>query len=196
MNGLDYAIILLVSLGALYGLNQGALRMLTSLASVVCGIYFASIYYSSAARLAQPQLGLSPVASAVVGYVVLFAAVFAAIEIVGRFAIRFIHVIHLSWVDRLAGSALGAALMGVMAGVSAMLLTALLPPNAPLLRNSTLAPRLLNYNRLLVDYLPDEAKTMFGTKQAELESYWTRSVPRSSAPAASRKASPAPENIP
>lgn len=194
MNGLDYAIIVLVALGALYGLNQGALRMLTSIASVACGIYFASLYYEGAAHVAESQFGLSPVASSVVGYIVLFAAVFASIEIVGRMAIRLIHVVHLSWADRLAGSALGAAMMGVVAGFSVMLLTALLPPQAPLLRNSTLAPRLLAYNRALVDYLPDEAKTAFEAKQAELESYWARGLAKSKAPASSPQASPAPAN--
>ncbi len=194
MNGLDYAIIVLVALGALYGLNRGALRMLTSIASVACGIYFASIYYEGAAHVAESQLGLSPVASAVVGYIVLFAAVFASIEIVGRLAIRLIYVVHLSWADRLAGSALGAAMMGVVAGFSVMLLTALLPPKAPFLRDSTLAPRLLDYNRALVDYLPDEAKTAFKVKQAELESYWARGLANSKAPAPSPQPSPAPAN--
>jgi membrane protein required for colicin V production len=191
MNGLDYAIILLVALGALYGLNQGALRMLTSLASVACGIYFASIYYEGAAHVTQSQLGLSPIASAVVGFIVLFAAVFAAIEIVGRLTIRLIHVVHLSWADRLAGSALGAAMMGVVAGFSVMLLTALLPPKAPFLRNSVLAPKILEYNQTLITYMPDETKTVFEAKQAELESYWAAGSADSNAPAALREASPA-----
>jgi membrane protein required for colicin V production len=183
MNGLDYAIILLVAIGALYGLNQGALRMLTSIASVACGIFFASIYYESAARVAESQLGLSSVASAVVGYVVLFGAVFATIEIVGRLAIRLIHVVHLSWIDRLAGSALGAAMVGVVAGFSVMLLTALLPPKAPLLLNSLLAPKLLDYNHALVNYLPDEARQAFEEKQAQMESYWVKGFTRTPTPA-------------
>jgi membrane protein required for colicin V production len=192
MNGLDYAIIVLVALGALYGLSQGALRMLTSIASVGCGIYFASLYYQSAAHVAGSQFGLSPLASAAVGYIVLFAAVFASIEIVGRLAMQLVHVVHLSWADRLAGSVLGAAMMAVVAGFTVMVLTALLPPGAPLLRNSTLAPRLLAYNRALVDYLPDEAKTAFEIKQAELESYWARGLAKSKAPGASPQASPTP----
>ena len=69
MNGLDYAIIAIVALGALHGLTRGALRMATSILSLVLGIFAASLYYGRAAALAESYLKTSPTMSAVIGYV-------------------------------------------------------------------------------------------------------------------------------
>ena len=49
MNGLDFAIVIALSVGAIYGLSHGAIRMLTSVVALFGGIYFASIYYPGAA---------------------------------------------------------------------------------------------------------------------------------------------------
>lgn len=187
MNGLDYTIILFVAVGAIYGVSRGALRMLTSLASVACGIYFASIYYGVAAGIIQPHLNVSSSAAAVVAYIALFVAVFAAIESFGRFLIRLIDTVHLSWADRLAGSALGAATMGVVIGLGVMMLTALLPANTELLRDSRLAPKLLAYNEELVGYLPAEIKSSYLAKRQELSHFW-----HEHSPAAMIKVSPSP----
>ncbi len=174
MNGLDYVIIVFVAIGAIYGVSRGALRMLTSLASVACGIYFASIYYPVVTELIGPRLGLSQTASAVVAYIALFVAVFAAIESSGRFLIRLVNTVHLSWADRLAGGALGAATMGVVIGLGVMILTALLASNAALVRDSRLAPKLLAYNHELVRYLPDEIESTYLQKRAELARFWNK----------------------
>lgn len=174
MNGLDYVIVVFVAVGAIYGVSRGALRMLTSLASVACGIFLASIYYAVVAGLIEPHLGLSSAASAVIAYIALFVAVFAAIEYSGRFLIRVVTTVHLSWMDRLAGGALGAATMAVVVGLGIMMLTALLPPNATTVRGSRLAPKLLAYNQELVRYLPSEVESMYLKKRAELARFWNR----------------------
>ena len=52
MNGLDYVAVALLAIGAIYGLQRGALRMVTSAVSLVAAIYFASLYYARAGTFA------------------------------------------------------------------------------------------------------------------------------------------------
>lgn len=192
MNGLDYAIIVLVSIAAIHGLSRGALRMVTSAVSLIAGVYFALLYYRQAAGLIRLYLGGNPAADAVGGYLAVFAIVFAAVAFAGNSATKLLRVVHLGWADRLLGGALGAALASVVVGLGVMLLTAMLPPDAALLRESRLAPKLLVYNRALVRYIPDEVKQTYELRHAELVRYWMEGQALLGGPAASPGASPAP----
>ena len=154
LNGFDFVGVVLLAIGAIYGLQRGALRMVTSVVALAAAIYFASIYYNMAGAFAETKLGSSHTVGAVVGYVVVFALIFSAVEIIGSFAIRLIHVVHMNPLDRLAGGLLGAAIAGVFGGLIVMLMAAVLPPDAALLRNSQLVPMLLAYNEMLVDTSP------------------------------------------
>jgi uncharacterized membrane protein required for colicin V production len=52
LNGLDYAAIVLFVIGAIYGLQRGALRMVTSVVALAAAIYCASFYYNRAGAFA------------------------------------------------------------------------------------------------------------------------------------------------
>jgi len=173
MNGLDYAIIALVGFGALYGLMRGALRMATSILSLAAGIYAASVWYVRAGAIAQQHLGTSPTVSDVIGYAAIFLVAFVAIEFAGGRVIQLAHIIHLNWIDRLGGAAFGAALAAIFAGLDLLILTALMPANSALIRDSQLAPRILAYTQALVGYVPPQVKTLYEEKRAELIEFWT-----------------------
>jgi membrane protein required for colicin V production len=172
MNGLDYAIVAIIGLGALYGLSRGALRMATSMLSLGAGIYAGSIWYGQAGAIARDRLGTSPAMSEVVGYATVFAIAFIAVEYAGSRIIRLAQIIHLNWIDRIGGGIFGAALAAVFAGFDILLLTAILPPNPPLLRDSQLAPRVIAYNQALIGYVPPQVKELYDEKRDELLRYW------------------------
>jgi uncharacterized membrane protein required for colicin V production len=197
LNGLDYAGIALLALGAIYGLQRGALRMVTSVVSLAAAVYFASLYYTRATALAETQLGCSHTVGAVVGYVAIFALIFTAVEIVGSFAIRLMQIVHLSPLDRLAGGLLGAGIAAVFAGLAVMMMAAVLPPGAAILRNSQLVPMLLAYNEMLVAYIPGDARLTYERNRDELMKYWVQNAmkvahPAPVATAPSPAASPSP----
>jgi uncharacterized membrane protein required for colicin V production len=175
MNGLDYGIIALIAIGAIHGISQGALRMLTSVAALFVGIYFASLYYPRAGTVFE-----------------LFVAVFFIIHLAGSALMRILHVVRMNWLDRLAGGAVGAAVAGVAAGLIVMLLAAVLPPDAPMLRTSQLSGRLLVYNRVLVNYIPPEVKEAYEAKRADLMRYWLENEARLAESVASPRASASP----
>ena len=73
LNGFDYVAIAVFAIGAIYGLQRGALRMITSVVALAAAIYCASFYYNKAGALAETQLGTSHTVGAVIGFVAVFA---------------------------------------------------------------------------------------------------------------------------
>jgi membrane protein required for colicin V production len=172
MNVFDYAVIAATAFGAVYGVARGVLRMVTTAIALGAALYLAPLYYEEASQFAEQQFGVEPLVGAVIGYSAVFAVAFAGAQIAGLAIVRLVHIAHLGWADRLAGSALGASLVAVVCGLAVMLFTVALPVDAPLLRDSQLAPRLLAYNDLLVRYIPAEAKESFFEKRDVLLDHW------------------------
>ncbi len=192
MNGLDYFAVALFAIGAIYGLQRGALRMVTSVVSLVAAIYFASLYYSKAGAFAETQMGSSHTVGAVIGYVAVFALIFTAVEMIGSAAIRLLQIAHMSTLDRLAGGLLGSAIAAVFAGLAVMLMAAVMPPDAPLLRNSQLVPMLLAYNEMLVGYIPGDARLAYERNRDDLMKYWVQNATKGVGSAPSPAAMPSP----
>lgn len=192
MNGLDYAIIAAIAVGALYGLSRGALRMLTSVLSLIVAAYVASIKYEWVAGWVRHQFAANPTMSAVIGYAVIFVAVFAVIEIAGRMAIRAAEIAHLNWLDRLGGLIFGAAIAAALTGIAVMLMTAVMPADARLLSQSQLARRTVAYNQTLLKYVPKEVKTAYEAKTAALLHDWIKQAHKEISEHAAGTASPTP----
>ncbi len=193
MNNLDYAIIGVTVFGALYGVSRGVLRMATSAASLVAGIYCATQYHSAGGAMVERALGPSTGSTviAVLGYIAVFAIVFAGIEAAGNILIRLLQIVHLNWADRLSGGLVGAAVAAVMAGFGMVMLTTFLPPDSMLMRESKLAPHLTAYNQALMAYVPAEIRDAYQLRRDALVRYWLEHSSGAGSPA-----SAAPTGIP
>jgi membrane protein required for colicin V production len=182
MNGLDYAIIAIVAVVALHGFTRGAIRMATSIVSLIAGIYLASVYYGRAAQIAATYLKTGPALSQAIGYAGVFGIVFIGIEYAGGRATRIVRAIHLSWADRAAGALLGASLGAIIAGLIVLGLTAAMPDNSPVLAGSKLAPKVLRYNQMLLAYVPPQVKEEYERKRGELLRKWAQEMENPGAP--------------
>ena len=180
LNGLDYAIIAIVGLGALYGLGRGALRMATSILSLALGLYAASMWYQRVGAYVEGQFKTSPTVSQAIGYAIVFLLVFVAIEFAGRRIIMLVNLVNLGCIDRLAGAVFGAVLGVVLAGLTIVAITAFSAPNPPMITDSQFAPTVLAYNEALLAYVPPEVKKEYETKREQVYRYW---VERKKAPA-------------
>ncbi len=192
MNGLDYVIIIAVAIGGLHGLRRGALGMITSVVSLLAGIYLASEYYERAAAIAGRLLGTSPNVSAVIGYIAVFAIVFIVVNAAGGFVAGVLYTIHLGWLDNLAGAAVGAAIVAIICGLAVMLMAAVLPSDAELLRDSKIAPILLTYEESLVAMIPGEVKDVYERHRDDLMRYWIETTLKAREATASPSATPSP----
>ena len=180
LNGLDYAIIAIIGLGALYGLGRGALRMATSILSLALGLYAASMWYQRVGAYVEGQFKTSPTVSQAIGYAIVFLLVFVAIEFAGRRIIMLVNLVNLGCIDRLAGAVFGAVLGVVLAGLTIVAITAFSAPNPPMITDSQFAPTVLAYNEALLAYVPPEVKKEYETKREQVYRYW---VDRKKAPA-------------
>jgi membrane protein required for colicin V production len=185
LNGLDYAILAIVAVSALHGLTRGALRMLTSILSLVLGIYTASIYYDRAAALVQRYLATGPTVGAIAGYATVFIAIFLLIEMAGNRIVQLIRIVHLSWLDRLGGAIVVAVIGVVLAGLVVVAMTAALPAESPILVKSELAPQVAAYNHELLGFIPTQVEQMFEQKRAQLLRAWAAAETESPAPSPS-----------
>jgi len=180
MNVLDSVILVVVALAAIYGLMRGVLRMATSILALAGGVYFASIYYPQVAGFFQPRFDLGPSSAAAVGWVVVFATVFVVVAMFGELFGRLLQVARLGFVDRLCGAAMGVAVGGALMGVFLMIMTTLMPMDAPILRESELTPIVLRYAEILRGYVPQEISDTYRVKRDELLRLWIAGAPAAS----------------
>lgn len=171
-NSLDYGIVAIIAFGALYGLGRGVLRMTTSIVSIAAAMAAASSWHGRAGDLIRQHFGTSPSVSSVLGYIAIFVLVSIAIGIAARRLVALVQLANLNLVDRLGGAVFGAALAVVFVGIDLMILTALLPPDSNLLRDSRLAPRISAYNETLLSYIPPEAMRAYQQRRDDLIRYW------------------------
>ncbi|HZO80814.1 MAG TPA: CvpA family protein [Candidatus Binataceae bacterium] len=172
MNGLDYLILALIALGALHGTARGILRIASSLVALVAAVYFAGVYHARLAEYFTRAFSARPEVGAAMGYVVIVLVVLVAVGWGGARLADLIRAVHLSWLDRLAGGVVGAAVGALLAGFALVILTATLPFDAPLLRQSRLAPHVIEYYHTLVAFVPDEVRSAYLAREAELRAYW------------------------
>jgi membrane protein required for colicin V production len=172
MNAFDFVVVAAVAFGALHGLRNGLLTMITSFVALIAALYLASVHYAEAASIIGSQFGTNPTLATVLGYVVVFLVVFIAVQFVGGMIVGVLRMASLGWIDRLAGGFLGGAIAAAVAGLAVMLLTTVLPANAALLRNSEAAPMLLAYDAMLVRYIPEEAKQAYQRNRDILIRAW------------------------
>jgi membrane protein required for colicin V production len=191
MNAFDLVVVAAVAFGALHGLRNGLLTMVTSFVALIAALYLASVHYAETAAIIARQFGTNPTLATVLGYVAVFLVVFIAVQFVGGMIVSVLRMASLGWIDRLAGGFLGGAIAAAVAGLAVMLLTTVLPPNAALLRNSEAAPMLLAYDAMLVRYIPEEAKEAYQRNRDILIRAWiAEASKRSSGSAPADSSSP------
>jgi membrane protein required for colicin V production len=191
MNAFDFVVLAAVAFGALHGLRNGLLTMVTSFVALIAALYLASVHYAETAAIIAHQFGTNPTLAAVLGYVAVFLVVFIAVQFVGGMIVGVLRMASLGWTDRLAGGFLGGAIAAAVAGLAVMLLTTVLPANAALLRNSEAAPMLLAYDAMLVRYIPEEAKEAYQRNRDILIRAWiAEASKRSSGSAPADSSSP------
>jgi membrane protein required for colicin V production len=193
VNWLDMIIIAIVAVGAVYGLLRGILRMATMLISLLAGIYLALVYYAEVGGLIQKWFpAASSTVAAALGYAAVFALVFVIVEASGYLLMRVVETVNLGWLDRLGGMLFGAAISAAVCGLLLMLMTAAMPADAALLRDSEIAPQVLDYTETLLNYIPPQVKQAYQAKRDSLTRYWLHHLAPQAASSAQTHASPSP----
>ncbi len=108
MNYIDFVILLIAVVGALYGLIKGILRQLGSLGGFVAGVVVSRLFGQSVASLMQQMFDLPVGVSRIIAYSLLFLLVYLVCIQLMRLMHHITHKVALGWLDRLAGALFGA----------------------------------------------------------------------------------------
>ncbi|WP_300131358.1 CvpA family protein [Barnesiella sp. An22] len=108
MNYIDFIIVLIVLIGALYGLIKGVFRQLGSLGGFVAGVLVSRLFGGSFASLLQQMFDLPAGVSRIAAYSLLFLLVYLICLQLMRLIHHISQQVALGWLDRLAGALFGA----------------------------------------------------------------------------------------
>jgi membrane protein required for colicin V production len=174
MNGLDYLILAAIGLGALFGAGRGILQIASSLIALVAAFYLAALYYQAAGSYLARAFSMRPGTGATLGYVVIFLAVMVIVAWGGGKLAQLIRAVHMSWADRLGGALVGAALGAFLAGLIVVAATVMMPADTSLVRQSQLAPRVLDYSHEMASFIPVEIRDAYYSREGQLITYWNQ----------------------
>lgn len=139
MNGFDVALVVLFGVMGIVGVMKGFVRILAGLGALVAAFVLASRFHQDlAARGAWT--GWSREALRLVTYLVIFFAVMLAGGLAAWLLRKLMKAAMLSWLDRLAGGALGVAVAALAAALLILPMVAYAPGGDVLLDRSKLAP--------------------------------------------------------
>ncbi|GJM45420.1 MAG: hypothetical protein DHS20C21_22620 [Gemmatimonadota bacterium] len=154
MNWVDWIILGVVAASTFAGVLTGALKTVLSILGLVIGFIVAS-RESGAVGMVFSRWMSEPAAAAL-GFVLVFLGVAVAITLIGWLIRKLLEGLSLSWLDRLAGAALGLARGAVIVGVLALAVEGL--GGFPAARSSVAYDSALRVGWVLLHLVPEETR--------------------------------------
>ncbi len=156
MTAIDWVLLAIVLMSALFGAMRGLVGVIASLAAWVLGGWAAFRFGGDAATLlaggAAPSTG-----QLFAGYALSFIAVMIGVGLVGWLVRKLLHSVGLSGLDRMLGLLFGLVRGGFIACVLVLLLGFTSLPREPEWQGSRLVPLVMPGARWLQAWLPDWA---------------------------------------
>jgi membrane protein required for colicin V production len=106
MTWIDWAILIVMALSVLGGLQQGFFRSFCSLGGLLLGLVLAAWNYARVAALLKPLVRIEPVADTI-GFILIALFVMGLASLIGTVLAKALHKIGLGCLDSLAGGAFG-----------------------------------------------------------------------------------------
>jgi len=174
MNVLDYVIAGVIGFCLVRGLFRGLVKEISSIVGVFAGYYCACTYYEPVSEIVK---GWHIIENTnyinIFAFFILFCIIFILIGLVGIIIRYLLREFFISWVDTTLGAGFGTAKGVLITSVFLIPLTAFLPDDDKLMKNSVLAPHVTVVSREMVRLVPDHLKDKFNQKVDELKSFWS-----------------------
>lgn len=154
MNWVDWIVLGIVGVSILTGLMKGAVRTVFSLAGLAVGLFVAS-RESGALGIVLSRV-VSPRYAAVLAFLLIFLGIGLVFALAGWLLRKAIEKLLLTWLDRVAGGALGLLRGAVIVGVLALAVEGFGGLRAA--RNARTYPYALRAGFVLLAVIPDSAK--------------------------------------
>lgn len=171
MNPLDIVIIVVLGFGLIRGFFRGLVKELSSIVGVIAGFFAANLYHPLLVPYFKSWIS-DPNYIHIICFAIVFIGVFLIVSILGVIIKYLLNVAFLGWADRIFGIIFGLAKGVLISAVLLMALTAFLPKNNALVKNSLLAPHVSIITQKLAYLVPEEMKDKYRSKFKALQKKW------------------------
>lgn len=157
MNWLDIVILIIIFIFALLGLRRGLIKEAVSILAILMGVVAGVMFYGLVGDLfVKHNLVENKAIGSVGGFIVITFSVYILIQLLGWVLSRIIGTLHLTWVDRIGGSAFGVAKAAVISFLLISALGLFFDENEPTFRNSILVPFVNQTFSTLKETIPED----------------------------------------
>ena len=171
MNLLDTVFAVILGYCLIRGVFRGLIKELSSIVGVMGGFYAAYSYYPYLARHLARWV-TDPGYQRIISFLVIFVVVLLAVSFAGIVIKYLMNIAFLGWTDRICGLLFGSLKGVLIISVLLLVLTAFLPKNAAIIKQSWAAHHMIHVSAYLVKITPDEMKRSFSVKVKELKKSW------------------------
>jgi membrane protein required for colicin V production len=167
MNGLDIALITLLSFFILKGLYRGFAREIITIIGLIVAFPLAALYYPDVAKYLRPSFE-NPVTLDVISFLFLFVVIYIIIAILGIFLDKLANIRIIKPLNIFFGGIIGIIKGMFIASLLLLALTAFLKPDAPLLSKSVIHPYIGHISDIMLELVPEDLKKNFKDKRGNL----------------------------
>lgn len=108
MNTLDFILVLPILIGAYGGFKKGFIVGAISLLALILGVFGGFYFLNWGVSILISEFGLTGKLIPILAFVVIFIGIIIIVNLIGKLLKKFVHMILLGGVDKLAGALMGA----------------------------------------------------------------------------------------
>jgi membrane protein required for colicin V production len=180
MNWLDILLLLILAISVLSGLRKGFVRTAIGLCAFVAGLICGLWFHGTVGAYFFTFLGSQRLAD-IIGFCVILIAFMLAGGLVAGLLARLLKLIHLSWLDRLAGGAFGIVRGVLFGAMIVLLLVAFSTKESPAsVENSRTAPYFMQGSRAIAIAAPHDVRDEFRQGYGKIKKFWAEAAKHSS----------------
>lgn len=172
LNGFDVALLVLSAVLGLVGVIKGLTRLLIGVGALVAAFVLAARFHERLASAVAPGVPLAGPALKLAAYLAIFLATMIAGGLVAWLVRKLLRAAMLSWLDRLAGAAVGVVAAALAAALILLPVVAYAPAGESVLRESVLAPYVTVVADLAGRLAPAAMSERYQAKVESLRRYW------------------------
>jgi membrane protein required for colicin V production len=168
MNGID--IVIAVCSGGLlvWGLMKGLTRMVMTIIAMFIGLIFATRSYDVIGGWFSNLVGNSSIAM-MIGFILAFLAVMVVFTLLGNMIKKVLDSVHLGCLDHILGGIMGFAAGVLLSSIVIIALAVILPQRESVLKESVLAPYVIEFSNVVIKFVPEDLREDFLKKYYDLK---------------------------
>jgi len=171
MNPFDILVVVILLYCLIRGIFSGLIQEVAAIVGVFGGLYAALAFYRLPAHTFAPWVA-DPTIANVLGFAAIFIGVWGAVALLGTIIRQALAITRLKWVDWVLGGLFGLVKAVLVITILVIALTTFLPPQAPLVRQSRLAPYINTVSREMIRIIPQDIRRAYRERIKRYESQW------------------------